>query len=136
MTVMSERPQPLQQVADDATRVQGLWTGISTAIVSAGLISLATNNLITAILGLIPGLLALIGTIFGVQAVATKGAPLVTPLSDPRDADGHPLVPAVPVPAPVEPVPAASAEPVAAPELPEPADTITRPTARRRPTSS
>jgi hypothetical protein len=98
MTIpVPDRPQPLQTVAADAVRVQGLWVGLSTALVSAGLVSYAANNLITALFGLIPGVLALVGTMLGARAVAINGTPLVTPVSDPQDHLGRPLLPAPPV---------------------------------------
>lgn len=96
----ANRPQPLQDVAVDATRIQGLWMGASTAIVSAGLISVTTSNLILALLGLIPGALALVATGLGACTVVTNGRPLVTPVADPRDNLGRVLLPAVPPIAP------------------------------------
>jgi hypothetical protein len=102
-----ERPQPLQEVANDAIRVQGLWVGVGTALVSAGLLSFVANNLISALFGLIPGVLALVGTILGARAVVTNGTPLVTPVSDPQ-VTRTVVVPLVPATAP----PAATAPPI------------------------
>lgn len=100
----TNRPQPLQDAADDATRIQGLWMGVSTAIVSAGLISATTSNLVLALLGLIPGALALVAAMLGAHAVVANGTPLVTPVADPRDDLGRPLVPAAPIaPPPLAP---------------------------------
>lgn len=87
---------PLADIAVDVSRVQAMWVGASTAIVSGGVITLATSDAITALLGLIPGLLALAGTILGARQVAAVGEPLVTPVSDPRDNEGRKLVPAPP----------------------------------------
>jgi hypothetical protein len=97
------RPQPLQDAANDVTTAQGLWMGASTAIVSAGLISATTSNLIFALLGLIPGALALVATMLGAHIVVVNGTPLVTPVSDPRDGLGRLLLPAAPT-APLPPV--------------------------------
>jgi hypothetical protein len=99
----TNRPQPLQDAANDATRIQGLWMGVSTAIVSAGLISATTSNLVLALLGLIPGALALVATMLGARAVVTNGTPLVTPVSDPRDDKDRPLLPAPIAPPPLAP---------------------------------
>jgi hypothetical protein len=99
MTVTGpQRPQPLQEVANDAVRVQGLWVGVGTSLVTAGLISFTANNLVTALFGLIPGVLAVVGTMAGAKAVAVNGTELVTPLSDPRDSLGRPLLPSPPEP--------------------------------------
>lgn len=87
-----DRPRPLQEAADDATQIHGMWMGISTAVVSAGLISLTASNLIAATLGIVPGLLAMVSTALGAHVVVRAGEPLVTPVTDPRDNDGHPLV--------------------------------------------
>jgi hypothetical protein len=77
--------------------------GVSTAIVSAGLISVTTSNLILALLGLIPGALALVAEVLGARAVVVNGTPLVTPVSSPRDDLGRPLMPAPPIAPPLAP---------------------------------
>jgi hypothetical protein len=72
--------------------------GIATALVSAGLISFNTSNLITALFGLIPGVVAASGTVLAARHVGKSAAPLVTPVSDPQNNLGHRLVPEMPPP--------------------------------------
>lgn len=94
ITIPADRPRPLREAADDVARFHALWAAAGTAIVSGGLISAATTNLITALLGLVPGALALIATIVGAKQVARTGEQLVTPVSEPRNNAGQRLVPA------------------------------------------
>jgi hypothetical protein len=91
--MITTRPRPLQDIAAEVSRAQALWMGASTAIVSAGFITLATSEIITAFFGLIPGLLAVLATILGARHVADSGEQLVTPVSDPQDNQGRSLVP-------------------------------------------
>jgi len=93
VTTTPDRPQPLQEIARDVAVTAGLWMGIATALVSAGLISVNTSSLITSLYGLIPGALAAFGTIMAARHVATAGSVLVTPVSDPRNDNGQRLVP-------------------------------------------
>jgi hypothetical protein len=78
--------------------------GASTAIISAGLISLTTSNLIYALLGFVPGVLAVVATALGARAVVTDGTPLVTPVADPRDDQGRKLSPTPLAPPPAPPI--------------------------------
>lgn len=103
----SPRPTPLADAANDVTYLHSWWIGASAAVVSSGIITLSTGNLIAALLGLIPGLIALIGTIVGARVVVSTATPLVTPLSDPVDNLGRKLLPAPipPLPIPDLPIP-------------------------------
>lgn len=99
------RPQPLADAAADVTKIQAPIVGLITALVSGGLIGLTTSHWIVALIGLVPGFLALLGTIVGAGQVVNVGAPLVTPLSDPRDDSGQLLVPVSLQPPPVKGAP-------------------------------
>lgn len=96
------RPQPLADAAADVAKVQAPIIGLITALVSGGLIGVTTSHWIIALLGLVPGLFALLGTIVGAGQVVHVGVPLVTPVADPQNNAGQLLVPA-PEP-PVDPV--------------------------------
>lgn len=101
MTTEPSRPQPLQSIANDVSVTAGLWMGIATTLVTAGLISINTSNLITALFGVIPGALAAFGTVLAARHVAKAGALVVTPVLDPRNNAGQRLVPETP---PVSPL--------------------------------
>lgn len=108
MTANLDRPQPLRSLIGDVAASRGLIVGVITALVSGGIISATTGDLLDSLTGLIPGALALIGTVLGAHGVATAGQALVTPVSDPAALiDGRlvPLVPASAVTPPVAPPP-------------------------------
>jgi len=107
MTNNNTRPEPLHDAATDVATTQGTWMGVVTALVSAGVITASTGQLITALLGLIPGILAIVATAIGAAGTARAARPKVTPVTDPRNNDGTPLVPDLAPPAPLpEPPPA------------------------------
>lgn len=98
-----DRPTPLADLVVDVTKLQAPAVGLVTMLVTGGAIGLSTGSILKALLGLIPGVLALAGAIFGASHVATAGASLVTPVSDPQNNAGEPLVPAAPPPPPASP---------------------------------
>lgn len=89
----NDRPQPLQDAAVEVRTTEGFVMGASTFLVSGGLISLNTGNLITGLYGLVPGVLALLAAILGARHVVNSATPLVTPLAAPQDNAGKRLVP-------------------------------------------
>lgn len=97
------RPTPLRDVVLDVALSRGVWMALITAVVSAGGISLATGNKLTAIAGLLPGALVLLSTFLGAHGVATAGEPKVTPVSDPMTLVAGRLVPLTPPP-PISPL--------------------------------
>jgi uncharacterized membrane protein (Fun14 family) len=77
------RPRPLDVAASEAMAVQAPITGIVTAVASGGLLGWTTGSVIAALLGVVPGALAVIGTAWAAQYVAKRGATQVTPLLSP-----------------------------------------------------
>ena len=90
------RPQPLRDAAVDITSTRGAWMGLLTTLVSGGAIGLSTGSWLTALVGLVPGFLALTSTFAGAHGVATAGEPKVTPIADPKMVIDNQLVPLVP----------------------------------------
>jgi len=97
-TTDSPRPEPLKALIGEASTINGLMMGVLTALVSAGLITVQTSNLVTALFGLIPGALAVAATVLGARALAVAGRAEVTPVSDPMDDEGQRLVPRPTIP--------------------------------------
>jgi hypothetical protein len=98
-TIDTPRPEPLKDLVAAVSATNGAVMGILTALVSGGLITIHTSNILNGLYGLIPGALAVLATILGAHALATVGREEVTPLSDPRNNAGQHLFPA---PAPLE----------------------------------
>jgi hypothetical protein len=67
-------------------------TGVLAGAAGFGVITVQTGDAVTGLLGLVPGLITAIGTLIAAFRTATKGEPLVTPVSDPRTDNGVPLV--------------------------------------------
>lgn len=88
------RPTPLADLAHDTTVTAGLAGAVVSALVSAGIIATTRGNLISALLGLIPGVITIATAAYTANHVATKGAEHVTPLSSPMDNWERKLVPA------------------------------------------
>lgn len=97
----TDRPQPLLDVAAEVKTTEGAVMGACTFLVSGGLISLNTGNLLTGLYGLLPGALAVLAAVLGARRVATIGAQSVTPSSDPKDNAGKRLVPEIPPAMPI-----------------------------------
>jgi hypothetical protein len=83
---------------DDTGGSRGAAMGLITALVSAGVISIASGQLWTLILGMVPGALAMAATIVGGYGVVKRGEPLVTPIEDPAACLDGELVSLVPAP--------------------------------------
>lgn len=96
MTTTAPRPEPLKELATAASTFNGVIMGVLTALVTGGLITTQTGNLVTALYGLIPGGLALAATVLGAYALADAGRAVVTPVSDPMTTIDGRLVPLVP----------------------------------------
>lgn len=88
------RPAPLDDAASKVARIVGTITALVTALAGAGisLISVEQADAVTALLGAVPGLVALAGTVFAAFRVRDVAKPDVTPVEDPRANDGTPLV--------------------------------------------
>lgn len=112
--IPEDRPSPLANLVVEVAKLQGPAVGIVTALITGGAIGLSTGHIIQALLGLVPGVLALVGTIWGASHVATAGAPLVTPTEDPQNNAGEPLVPAA-----VAAAASAIVDPLGAPTAPD-----------------
>lgn len=89
------RPRPLRDVAQEVSLVVGLVGGLVTSLAGFGILSATQGVAVSNLLGLLPGLITAIFTAIASFRTANQGEPLVTPSSDPRDADGNLLVPAV-----------------------------------------
>ena len=87
------RPTPLADLAHDVTVTVGIAGAVVTALVSGGIIAASRGSLISALLGLIPGVITVATAAYTARHVATKGAEQVTPNSSPRDNQGRNLVP-------------------------------------------
>lgn len=113
-TSTPRRPHPLQDIALDMSCSRGIWMGLLTALVSTGAISLSTSNALYSLVGILPGVLALLATALGAHGVANAGESKVTPISDPMTLIDGRLVPLVPVVVP-DPLVRPPAPPLAAP---------------------
>ena len=87
-----DRPRPLAQAARDLS----WWLGVLSFLVvgggSFGLITAEQGDALTGLLGLVPGAVASLVSVLSAFGVVRRGEPLVTPLTDPRDARLRPLV--------------------------------------------
>lgn len=95
-TTDTGRPEPLTDAAVNASGTHGAVMGIITTLVAAGLVSATTGQLLTALYGLIPGVLAVGSAVLAARGTALAARVHVTPVADPRAADGRPLVPQLP----------------------------------------
>jgi hypothetical protein len=101
---MSDRPNPLKEVASKVGVAWAAATGLVGALVTFGVISgaqaeavntagNAAPDLILAAGTVIAGVAGLVGGIVSAFRTADAGKDHVTPLSSPRDNDGNVLVP-------------------------------------------
>lgn len=90
----SLRPTPLDDAASKVARTVGTLSALVTALAGAGiaLLSVEQASAVTALLGAVPGVVALVGTVLASFRVRDIAKPDVTPVEDPRAADGTPLV--------------------------------------------
>jgi hypothetical protein len=89
------RPTPLDDAASRVAKVVGTLSALLTAVSGAGiaLITVEQASAGTALLGAIPGVVALVGTVIASFRVRDIAKPDVTPVADPRDNQGNTLVP-------------------------------------------
>jgi hypothetical protein len=94
---LEPRPRPLADIAGEISR----WTGFAATIVTAatgfGLLTAAQGDATVGLLGLLSGIPAGVFTVLAAFGVVRRGEPVVTPLSDPRDAKLRALVPLGPM---------------------------------------
>jgi len=95
---MTPDRNPLQGVAATVTKVVGVVSAALTALVGWGVVTAAQDDAVIGLLGTIPGVITMAGTAIAAFQTATRGEQHVTPLADPRAADGTPLVPDPTVP--------------------------------------
>lgn len=91
---VQRRPQPLTHAVHIAAPVAGVTGAMLTTLTAFGLITFEQE---TAVQTLLVALVALFTALTGAWAayhVRANATPHVTPVADPRDAEGHPLVPA------------------------------------------
>lgn len=88
------RPTPLDDAASRTAKIVGTLSALVTAVAGAGiaLISAEQASALTALLGAIPGAVALVGTAVAAFRVRDIAKPDVTPVEDPRANDGTALV--------------------------------------------
>jgi predicted anti-sigma-YlaC factor YlaD len=86
------RPRPLQTVASGVAKVVGMLTALVTAAAGYGIVTAVQGDAVTGLLGALPGIVTLIGTVAAAFQVANKGEPKVTPMSDPQASNGQRLV--------------------------------------------
>lgn len=91
---MTPDRNPLRSVAATVAKVTGLLATLVTALAGYGIVTAVQGDAVTGLLGAIPGVVTLIGTVIAAFQTATKGEEQVTPVADPRANDGTPLVPA------------------------------------------
>jgi hypothetical protein len=89
-----QRPRPIKDAADEIKA----WLGFATLLVG-GLAGAGVNLLtddqasaLTALLAAIPGVVGAVTVALTAFGIVRRSEPLVTPLSDPRDASGDRLV--------------------------------------------
>lgn len=90
----SLRPTPLDDAASKVAKTVGTLSAFVTALAGAGIALISTDqaNAVTALLGAIPGVVALVGAALAAFRVRDVAKPGVTPVDDPRADDGTPLV--------------------------------------------
>lgn len=88
------RPTPLDDAASKVSKTVGTLSALATALAGAGiaLISAEQADALTALLGAVPGVVALVGAVLAAFRVRDVAKPDVTPVADPRADDGTPLV--------------------------------------------
>lgn len=89
-----ERPRPLVDAASVTSRVVGTIGTLATMLVGWGVLSLAEQDAVTGLLGLVPGLVTSVTALLSAFGVVRRAEPQVTPLSDPRNDQGQALRPA------------------------------------------
>lgn len=97
------RPRPVRDAAVSHHRWLGLIGSLIIGLVGFGVLTTVQGDALVGLLGLIPGLVNAVTTALTAFGIAAAAEPLVTPVTDPRDADGNPLLPASAPPAAAAP---------------------------------
>jgi hypothetical protein len=93
MVDLTPRPTPVRDVAGTvATWAAGLGA-LVVSLTGFGILTAVQGDVLTGLLGAIPGVVAWISTAIAAFRVASKAQPLVTPISDPRANSGVRLIP-------------------------------------------
>jgi hypothetical protein len=90
--LLEDRPRPLVTAAKSLSWWLGLTGALIVSGTSFGLITAQQGDAMTGLLGLIPGAVTGVLSVLSAFGVVRRGEPVVTPLSDPRDALLRPLV--------------------------------------------
>jgi uncharacterized protein with von Willebrand factor type A (vWA) domain len=88
------RPRPLAEAADRATRVIGTLSAFVTALAGSGIAVLSADqaDALTALLGAAPGVITMVGVALASFGIVKRAEPQVTPLESPMDNQGNYLV--------------------------------------------
>lgn len=97
MTILgiNDRPRPIKDAADELKKWLGLATLLVGGLGGAG-VNLLTDdqaNALTATLAAIPGVVGAVTVLLAAFGIVKRSEPLVTPLEDPRTAEGEKLYP-------------------------------------------
>lgn len=92
----SENRNPLRPIAVRVGTIVGVLSAVATSLTGYGVINSVQGDAAVGLLGAIPGVITLAGTLFAAFHTARQGEDKVTPVADPRADDGTRLVPARP----------------------------------------
>ena len=90
---LPESREPLRDVASQVAKWTGLLGGLVTSATGFGIFTAVQGDALLGLLGAVPGVVALAGTVWASFRVARLARPVVTPLVDPKNAQGVRLVP-------------------------------------------
>lgn len=91
---IDDRPRPILDAFRSVASTVALAGSVATSLVGWGVLTLAQGDAVSALLGAIPGAVALVTSLLAAFRVVAKAEPLVTPTADPRTDDGIALIPA------------------------------------------
>lgn len=83
--LLEARPRPLVDAASATARIVGTVGTLVAMLVGWGAVTLAQQDAVEGLLGLVPGLVTSVVAVLSAFGVVRRGEPSVTPLSDPRD---------------------------------------------------
>jgi hypothetical protein len=95
---LDARPRPLVEAFRSVGSAVALISSVATALVGWGVMSAAQGDATVALLGAVPGVVTLVGSLLTAFGVISRAEPAVTPISDPavQEFPGGPLVSLVP----------------------------------------
>lgn len=73
MTTTNPERHPLRAVAASVSKVVGILTALATSLAGYGVITAVQGDAVTGLLGVIPGLITLVGTVFAAFRTASQG---------------------------------------------------------------